>query len=406
MSFPLLPRTAQGERFVALAEMHAADFATRAAEHDRDGTFAHENYDAMKASGFTACCVPVEFGGGGMTSIHDLAVGISRLAKGDASTTIAIAMHLLGTWGRARAWRLAPAGAPKPGEEILRRAGAGEITFAAANSENGSDPRHPFTEATRTETGWIINGRKAFGTGSPAADYYSCNVMIRNDDGTKQLGIALLHRDTPGMRIDPVWDAFGMRGSGSDDIVFENCHVETNVITVGQKWGTFGVTAGAGSVGGVVLAAPFLGIAEAAHELAIGAAMTRKRRRETPMRELVQVQQAVAEIEVLLSVSRSALERSTDLADMMLTRDPAPTLQESQQLMMEVQAMKHFVNRTAIEICDKSLALSGGGGYMNRNPLGRFYRDVRAGPFMSPLTAGDGMEYIGRVALGLDPDET
>lgn len=406
MGFPLLPRTPAGERFVELAEMHAADFATRAAEHDHDGSFAFENYDAMKASGFTASCVPTELGGGGMSSVHDLAVGISRLARGDASTTIAIAMHLLGTWGRARTWRVAPAGQPRPGEEMLIRAAKGEITFAAINSENGSDPRHPFTEATRRGDEWVINGRKAFGTGTPAADYYSCNVMIRNDDGTKQLGIALLHRDTPGMRIDPVWDAFGMRGSGSDDIIFEDCVVPLASITVGQKWGTFGITAGAGSAGGVVLAAPFLGIAEASHDLAIAAALTRKRRRETPMRELVQVQQAVAEIEVLLSVARASLERSTDLVDTLLARDPALTLQESQELMMEVQAMKHYVNRTAIEICDKALALSGGGGYMNRSPLGRHYRDVRAGPFMSPLTAGDGMEYIGRVALGLDPDDT
>src|SRR5947207_1226689 len=44
------PLTASQERWVALAAQHADDFATRAAQHDRENSFPFENYEAVKAT--------------------------------------------------------------------------------------------------------------------------------------------------------------------------------------------------------------------------------------------------------------------------------------------------------------------------------------------------------------------
>lgn len=404
MSFPLIAKTPAGLRFCELAEAHAADFATRAIDHDRDGSFPYENFAALKASGFSAACVPGALGGLHVTSVHDLVAGIARLSQGDSSTTIGIAMHMTGTWAMARRWTAAES-EPRPGEAMLRRVAAGEVLLAAANSENGSDPRHPFTEAKKVEGGWVINGRKAFGTMSPVADFLSCAVAIHDAEGTKRIAVATLPRETAGMVIDQMWDAFGMRASGSEDIVFTDCFVPDAAVTVGQPWGTFGPNVPGSALSALLLASVFLGIAEAARGHAVTAAMTRKRRRETPMRDIPAVQAAIADIEIQLAACRGMIERACSLADAHFdTNIPQPGLPQLQQLMKEVQAAKFFVNRNAIEICDKALALTGGAGYLNKNPLSRLYRDVRAGPFMSPLTAGDGLEYVGRVALGLDPD--
>ena len=59
MNFELPPMTELGERLVVLAETHARDVATRADQHDREGSFPFENVGAMQQSGPLAAGVPV-----------------------------------------------------------------------------------------------------------------------------------------------------------------------------------------------------------------------------------------------------------------------------------------------------------------------------------------------------------
>ena len=91
----LTARTAAGADLVALAERLAEDLGSRAAAHDRDGTYPHESIRSLRDAGYLVAPVPAELGGLGVSSVHDLVVASGRLARGDASVAIGVNMHLI-----------------------------------------------------------------------------------------------------------------------------------------------------------------------------------------------------------------------------------------------------------------------------------------------------------------------
>ncbi len=411
MNFQLMPVTAAGTRLVELAEQHARDFATRAEQHDREGTFPFENVDALRKSGVLAACVPAELGGLGVDSIHDYVLAINRLGRGDGSTAIAANMHIFRPWWMTRYWR----GARQAGdahvverlETLLRQIGAGEVIMCALISEAGTDLLHPLVEATRTEGGWLLNGRKIFGTLSPAANLMEVACRIRGREYSPRRAMARVASGAPGMQIMNNWDALGMRGSGSHDVLFTDCFVaEADVLDTGP-WGDWSeVFVAANLVITLGLVAAFLGIAETARDQIVE--MVTTRRRAPGGRALAErhaIQQTIAEIEIDLAGARAVLARTAVAADhFFAAHDPGRIpMDELHQLMKDFQCTKLTVTRNAIAIVDRALTASGGAGYLAGSPLSRLYRDVRAGPFMQPLSPNEAFEYIGKVTLGLDP---
>ena len=401
MDGELKPITEAGKRFVALAEEHAADFATRAEQHDREGSFPHENIKAMQQSGFLAAPVPEEFGGLGLTSAHDSLAGMSRLARGCASTAIAANMHLGAGRVMANIWRdreAQPPGMVGPTEAFLKAIGAGQLVASIPGTEAGTDISAPMSEVTPIEDGYLLNGRKMFATMSPGAQILFSTARLKRDDGTYGTVLCVIPRGTPGSEIVENWDALGMRASGSGEVIYKDCKLPRGSVIPQGEWGVLGqapLLFGAGFAN--TLSACFLGIAEAAQQLAIEMAARRKGASGKRMGDRVPIQMLIGQNEVDLFAARSALERNARQFD-----DPAsPTRDE--RLTVEGQCMKWTVEHAAINVVNRAMTVSGGAGFMSGHPLSRLYRDVRAGPFMQPFGEYEVMEFIGKSTLEITP---
>ena len=405
MSYSIVPATPAGERVIAAAHGLIDSFRARADAADRANEICPENYADMQRAGIAAAFVPEELGGMGLRSMHDWTLAIATLAKGDGSAAIAISMHLSATRGLAALYRASAAGsAPRQrAKAILQAVARAEMLICSTTTERGTDNLHPLTEARRSGDGWRLNGTKHFVTMSPLASHVATNVRMRDADGD-HIANVLLAMDTEGVRQGGDWDALGMRASGSQSVTFEDCLVPDDALRKIGPWGRWSTPVLIGrTLANVPLVGAFLGIAETAFQYALdgqAAAQDSKPRPGVPS--------ALAEMEISLATAQSILARlGTRLDDFMTASNDGATAtyEQGHELMKDYQSAKWVVNRHAIDIVSQAMDLGGGGGFMARNPLSRLYRDVRAGPFMQPYSPIDARDYIGRVALGIYPDE-
>lgn len=408
MENQLQATTEQGRELVFMAECFAAKFAAEAAHLDREGIFPVAHLDALRKSGFLYAPAPVEAGGMGVESVHDLMVASSRLARGDAGPTLGVNMHLLILQSLVRQRRMAI----NRGDEhrtsaltgMLRGLVAQGAFVAAAVSEVDQDLLRPSAAVEVVDGELRLNGRKIICSGAPAATHFSTAVTTAGEAG-ERYAYAMVPRELPGVTVLDDWDALGMRSSGSCTVVFEN------VALPGFRGGK-GVEAGRITAehleeimaSGPAHAAASLGVAEAAHAASI-AAVCKKRQKSpgTPIRSFVQ--ERAAENSIDLAAARAVFSRSLRMMDKYHDSHPSDrgTLAEVSAVFAEVQRAKAFINAAAVRISDRAIAMAGGSGYMSGSPLARHYRDARAGSFMHPLGANTAIEYLGAHTLGLQP---
>jgi len=399
MPIELTAHTNAGVHLVATAEQLSQELAARAAEHDRDRSYPFEAIDALKTAGYFAAPIPIEIGGLGVSSAHDLVVASSRLARGDASVAIGVNMHLVAVHNMERRRQVAVAiGAERRARAFassLQQIAHDGVVLAAAISERGQDLTRPSTVATRTESGWRIDGRKLFCTMSPAATDLYVAVGYADNEGIERYAYAMVPTNSPGVVVHDDWDALGMRASGSNSITLEGVALPESGVRGGFRAGDPLPYMERNLLAGLFHGAASLGIAESADATARRGIAGRINGDARPRMQ-------VADNAVDLAAARGVLSRAASLIDQHRADNPTSdgTTEELGALFAEAQAAKAFVNDAAARIVDRALALSGGAGYLNGSPLARAYRDVKAGSFMHPLGANRAYEHLAHVALG------
>lgn len=364
----------------------AARFAAGAEKHDRDGSFAFENVAAIKTVGLPRSPVPAEYGGDGFDLLQCTQI-LQRLAHGDASTALGMAMHfhVIGSLAENNIWA---------GDAFARlcrdvvKSGA-LVNSAASEPEMGSPSRGglPATKALATDGGFVLNGRKSWVTNAPALGYFLISAAHE-----EAAGIFAVKAGTPGLSLIDTWSAsLSLRASGSFDVELKDVFVPAQWHVEQRAPGQ--VKRGALPAGWATcaFAAVYLGVGEAALQAMVDYS---KQRVPTalgkPIAELPHIQRGIGQMDVALRSAREALHSA---AHKWVTQPEARVGMEA-----DLAAAKYLCTNAAITVTDIALRTAGASGLARRLPLERYFRDARAG-LMHPPQDDRALEIIGRTAI-------
>ncbi len=382
--------TERERRLIDLAAELAGDFAKRAARHDEERSFPYENYTRLRETGYTTLIVPEQFGGMGATMLERIKAQ-ERLAQGCGPTALAINMHLnvVGFLVDIERKFHAPNVVAK-----LRRIVAERLICGGSGSEpdNAVIALRPRTTARRAEGGWIVNGRKIFGTQSVALDLYFTEATWEDaPEGPSVLSFFIPPRETPGLAFKDDWNTMGMRATESRSADLKDAFVPDDAVVLKRPVSRGARITRVFAKAPFTIGAPYIGIAVAARDFVVEFMRDRPRfPLPHPMSHLPSVYNKVGEMDLLIETARAvmwkaAAELETD---------------NSRSWARKAVAARMVAIENSVRVVDLALRAVGGASYFKRLPLERYYRDVRAGLY-HPFDTDESLEFLGKSAFGL-----
>lgn len=363
-------KTGKQQALFEKAAVLAERFSKRAQKIDENAEFPFENFEELKQSDYLSLTIPKEYGGEEI-SLYDYLLIQERIAQGDASTALCIGWHLGVIYDLRVKRKWQEEQFAKLCETVIKEKKL--INRCATEAATGSPTRGglPATTAVKKGDHWVLNGRKSFASMAPGLDFSLITATI---EATGEIGIFLVSHENPGLTVEPTWNMLGMRGTRSDDLVLANVVVEEDSL-VEIEGGNFYAIPNAWLLHS---AACFIGVAIAARNYAIiFASEYQPNSLPGPISEVPEVQRKIGEMELELLKARTALYSIADRWD----NEP----DKRSELGAELGAIKHLVSNSANKVVDWAMRIVGAQSLQQKNPLQRYYRDVRAALHNPPM---------------------
>ena len=365
--------------WMAFARQLGTEFAPRAAAHDADDSFVAENFDILKQHGIFAAGVPQELGGGGAAHA-ELAAFLRELAHHCGSTALALSMHT--HLVAATVWRWRQGHAVEP---LLKRVVGEQLVLI---SSGGSDWLESSGTAEKVAGGFRVTARKIFSSGCPRGSLLMTTAVYDDPhDGPTVLHFPVPFADAA-VTIMDTWHTLGMRGTGSHDVMINGVFVPEETIALRRpkgQWHAFFIVNTAVAI--PLIMSVYVGVAEAAHALALERVAQKRDDPQTPY--------LLGEMTNALVTAQMALE---DMIAITANYDFALVDETANHIFIR----KTIAARAAIQTVEKAMELVGGSAFYRNVGLERFLRDVQGGLY-HPYPEKRQHRFTGRLALGLDP---
>jgi alkylation response protein AidB-like acyl-CoA dehydrogenase len=236
--------------------------------------------------------------------------------------------------------------------------------FALTEPEAGSDATRIKTKATKSDGGWVINGRKHFITGGDEADFAIVFAVTDTEKRAKG-GITafFVDADTPGFSVTRVQRTMSPY-QNPVELTFEECEVPDANVLGEVGLGFYSAIKGINNAR-FWIASEALGIAHQVFERALAYANDRVAF-ERPIGANQYVQGMIVD-------SYADIEQAT-----LLIYKLAADVDEGADGRREAALAKLVATEMVGRVADRAIQVHGGNGFMTELGLEAWYRDVRA----------------------------
>jgi alkylation response protein AidB-like acyl-CoA dehydrogenase len=235
--------------------------------------------------------------------------------------------------------------------------------YALTEAEAGSDLSSLKTTATKTATGWRLDGSKLWIHNAPVADFAA--VLARTDKaaGHRGMSIFLVDRDAKGYSLGKREHKMGQRASQVGALFFDGIELPESAL-LGPLNRGFHLMMSVLDKGRVGIASLAVGILQGALDASIAQAKQRQQFGK-PIAEFQAVQWMIAD-----------MAKDTHAARLMV-HAAATKYDSGARATLECSMAKCFASDAAVAHTANAVQIHGGSGYIQGFEVERLYRDAK-----------------------------
>jgi acyl-CoA dehydrogenase len=355
-------------------------------QHDREGKFPDDFFNAMAAGGWIGIAIPEKYGGAGK-GIQEASIVLEEVAASGAAMNGATSVHL-SIFGMHP---VVKHGSDEMREKYLPAVASGEmhVAFGVTEPDAGSDTTSIKTFAKRKDDHYLVRGRKVWTTKAIESERVLLLVRTtaKKDVKKRTDGMTLLFAELqkPEVSISPI-AKLGRNAVRTCEVVYDDLKV---LVTdrVGEEGKGFKYLLDGLNAERILIAAESVGIGRAALRRAVDYANDR-----VVFDRPIGKNQGIA-----FPLAQAATQ--LDAAELM-TRKAAWLLDNNKPCGKEANMAKWLAAEAGFFAADCAIQTHGGFGYAREYHVERYWREARLMK-LAPISQEMILNFVSEHVLGL-----